>query len=92
METVLKVGAADSRGGLGAEGQGVAARPVGDEVHLLLHDIRHLPDSPHKEVVVFEDRRVYLAVGIPLADGHHHVPDTAPSWLGVGQDVFRASG
>ena len=91
VEAVLEVGAAYGGGGLGAEGEGVAARAVGDEVHLLLDDVSDFTDAAHEEVVVLENRGVYLAVGVALADGDHGVADAAPAGLGVGEDVFGAA-
>ena len=91
VEAVLEVGPAYGGGGLGAEGEGVAARAVGDEVHLLLDDVGDLTDAPDEEVVVFEDGGVDLAIGVALADGDHGVADAAPAGLGVGKDVFGAA-
>ena len=91
VEAVLEVGPADRGSGLGAEGEGVAARLVGDEVHLLLDDVGDLADTPDEEVVILEDGGVDLAVGVALADGDHGVADAAPAGLGVGEDVFGAA-
>ena len=91
MHAVLDVGAADRGRGLGAKGQAAPALVLEGE-HLLLDDVRGLPDSPREQLRLLEDRRLDPPVARALESGGGGAIDTRPRCGVGGQDIERPAG
>src|SRR5262249_60452199 len=65
LEPVLDVGAHQPGGGLGTEGERVAAAVL-EGVHLLLDDVRLVADAPGEELRALEERQAHPALAVRL--------------------------
>src|SRR5262249_7866336 len=90
LEPVLDVGAHEPGGGLGTEGERVAAAVL-EGVHLLLDDVRLVADAPREELRALEEREANLAIAVGFEGGSARGLHTLPAPSLRGENVPHAT-
>jgi len=90
LHAVLEIRPADRRGAFGPERE-LAAAPVLEDVHLLLHDVGAGARRPLEEVHVLEHRRLDAPVPVEVAQSLHLLRHLPPERLLGGKNVVRTA-
>ena len=90
QQVVLDHSAHSGCGPFRAHRQLLAIQAVGEGVHLLLDDVRHLADAAHEQLRLLDDGRANLLVTVSAQHAAHRVVEVLPQRGVAGQQVIHA--